>query len=93
MHKSRMTILLRFLAVIAFVSVILTLWLIAILGSAGGLRQLPGAGAIGWTTMIGWAIALTAGRGGRPVVAAARVVAPRGNPVVWFWFRVLRSSV
>jgi hypothetical protein len=56
-----MTILLRLIAVFAFISVALTVWLVVILADGGGLRQLSGTGALGWMTVIGWLITFTAG--------------------------------
>jgi hypothetical protein len=56
-----MRLLIRFVAVLAAVDVLGTVWFVAVLAAAGGLRALLSAGLLGGLTIVGWAIALVAG--------------------------------
>ena len=53
-----MRLLIRFVAVLAAVDVLGTVWFVAVLAAAGGLRALLSAGLLGGLTIVGWAIAL-----------------------------------
>ena len=56
-----MRLLIRLVAVLAAVSVLGTVWFVAVFAAAGGLRALASAGLLGGLTIVGWAIALVAG--------------------------------
>jgi|SRR5687768_3466704 apolipoprotein N-acyltransferase len=58
---SVMPLLLRVIAATAAASVVFTIWLMLVVLSAGGHRQLFAAGALGALTAIGWVVTLTLG--------------------------------
>jgi hypothetical protein len=56
-----MRLLIRIVAVLAAVSALGTVWLVAAFAAAGGLRALLASGMLGVLTIVGWVIALVAG--------------------------------
>lgn len=56
-----MHLLLRIIAATAAVSVVFTIWLIAMLVIPRGFRPLLNAGALGIMTLLGWAVTLVLG--------------------------------
>jgi apolipoprotein N-acyltransferase len=60
-QMSVMPLLLRVIAATAAASIVFTIWLMMVVLSAGGHRQLFAAGALGALTAIGWAVTVTLG--------------------------------
>jgi hypothetical protein len=54
-------LLLRIVAATAAISVVFTIWLILVIGTAGGFSALVRGGALGVLTLIGWAVTLALG--------------------------------
>ena len=53
--------MLRIVAAIAAISVVFTIWLILVIGTAGGFVPLLRSGALGIMTFIGWTVTLALG--------------------------------
>jgi hypothetical protein len=56
-----MRLLIRIVAVLAAVSVLGTVWIVAAFAATGGLRALVTSGLLGGLTIVGWVIALVVG--------------------------------
>ena len=53
--------MLRLVAAIAAISVVFTIWLILVIGTAGGFVPLLRSGALGILTFVGWTVTLALG--------------------------------
>jgi hypothetical protein len=56
-----MRVLIRIVAVLTALSVLCTVWFVAAIAVAGGLRELLASGLLGGLTIVGWVIALVVG--------------------------------
>ena len=56
-----MKVILRMIAILAALSVVFTVWLIASLAAAGGIRSVAASGLLGILTIVGWLVSLVTG--------------------------------